>query len=54
MSASNVRQNNLLQTDNSTLINLILQFRNGDESAFLKIKNQFEGMIDLYACRICG
>ena len=39
---------------NAELINLILQFRNGDESAFLKIQNQFKDMIDLYACRICG
>jgi hypothetical protein len=38
---------------NAELINLILQFRNGDENAFLKIKNQFEGLINLYAGRIC-
>ena len=38
---------------NSKLINLILQFRSGNDTAFYKIANQFENMIVLYANRIC-
>jgi hypothetical protein len=37
---------------NAKLINLILQVRNGNESAFFEIYNNFEGLIEWYAKKI--
>lgn len=38
---------------NSQLINLISEFRKGNDSAFFEIYTNFEKLVDMYAARIC-